>query len=113
MTAASHSAGVDLPGHCPDRTSSWWGQMRAFVLEQSAALPLPGGGLTSDRWTALRGAGRGDLVAGKILESHTDAVAILAEAGRRVDHGVVYGVWASGSGGTGLLGTRSSMGKGG
>ena len=102
------TSGADLDAGDPARV--WWTQIRPQILTQSAALPLPGQGQTADRWTALREAGRSDLVFAKLLESHADAVAILAEAGRRVDDDVVYGVWASASGGTGLRGRRRDGG---
>ncbi len=39
--------------------------------------------------------GREDLSLARLAEAHWDAVAILAEAGRRSEEGVLYGVWAS------------------
>lgn len=39
--------------------------------------------------------GRRDLAAGRLAEAHTDAVAILAEAGRQPSPRALYGVWAS------------------
>ncbi len=43
-------------------------------------LPLPGAGRTAQRWQALAALADGDITAGRVLEAHTDAVAILAEA---------------------------------
>lgn len=65
------------------------------------ALPLPGAGDTAARWSALAAWGRQDLSRARLAEGHTDAVAILAEAGRPAHPGALYGVWAARSGGTG------------
>lgn len=65
------------------------------------ALPAPGGGDTVGRWRALAGRGREDLPAARLAEGHTDALAILGEAGARPSGGAAYGVWAARSGGTG------------
>ena len=43
-------------------------------------LPQPGSGSTALRWRSLTALGAGDLTAARIVEAHTDAVAILAEA---------------------------------
>lgn len=53
-------------------------------------------------WQQLAAFGRRDLVYARLVEGHLDAVGILAEAGRRPIDDAVYGVWASGSQGTGL-----------
>lgn len=44
-------------------------------------LPLPGSGATADRWTVLSRLARTNLTFARVFEAHTDAVAILAEAG--------------------------------
>ncbi|TCK21766.1 acyl-CoA dehydrogenase [Pseudonocardia endophytica] len=64
-------------------------------------LPAPGAGDTTGRWRALAGWGRGDLPSARLAEGHTDALAILCEAGARPHPGAAYGVWAARSGGTG------------
>ena len=51
-----------------------------------------------ERWAALAALGAEDLCVARLAEGHADAVAILAEAGRRPADGL-YGVWASRSGG--------------
>lgn len=77
---------------------------RAFDLLAKLAtdggldLPLPGRGDTWRRWSALRDWGRQDLVLARLAEGHTDAVAILAEAGRVPVSDSLYGVWAARSG---------------
>lgn len=60
----------------------------------------------------LAGWGRVDLALARLVEGHTDAVAILAEAGREPVAGAIYGVWAARPGGTGarLRRTGTSMG---
>ena len=59
-------------------------------------LALPGGGNTDERLRQLCGiARRYPLGVARLSEAHTDAVAILAEAGRVPDPGATYGVWAS------------------
>ncbi|HEY4003786.1 MAG TPA: acyl-CoA dehydrogenase family protein [Pseudonocardia sp.] len=71
------------------------------------AMPLPGEGATAVRWAALAGWGRRDLPLARLIEGHTDAVSIVAQAGRTPRGGALYGVWAARSGGTGahLVGT--------
>ncbi|MEP4594508.1 MAG: hypothetical protein ABJ381_22195 [Ilumatobacter sp.] len=67
-------------------------------LLDSGALDLadPGGGATSSRLAELSGIARRDSVSvARLVEAHTDAVAILHEAGRALEPGAVYGVWAS------------------
>ncbi|HEY5857680.1 MAG TPA: acyl-CoA dehydrogenase family protein [Aldersonia sp.] len=59
-------------------------------------LPLPGSGRTWDRFTSLAAIARDDTVVGRLVEAHTDAVAILAELhGPAPKPGQVWGVWAA------------------
>ena len=60
-------------------------------------LPLPASGVTLARWRALSEVAFHDLSLGKLFESHTDALAILAEldASYAVPHGSSWGVWAA------------------
>jgi hypothetical protein len=59
-------------------------------------LPAPGAGRTAERHRALFDLARDHpLHVARLAEAHADAVAILAEAGRRPRPGAVYGVWAS------------------
>jgi len=58
-------------------------------------LPRPGAGDTPARHRALADIGRNDLSLARIAEAHTDAVAILAEAGTGRRQDALYGVWAS------------------
>jgi hypothetical protein len=58
-------------------------------------LPLPGRGATPLRHHALKRWGAKDLSLARIAEAHTDALAIMAEAGQSPRPGRLYGVWAS------------------
>lgn len=68
--------------------------MRALMAAGLAELPAPGGGRTLDRWRALASVGAIDLSLAKIHESHTDALAILAELGGEAREGL-WSVWAA------------------
>jgi alkylation response protein AidB-like acyl-CoA dehydrogenase len=57
-------------------------------------LPLPGAGNTALRYGALAEIAAVDLSLARLAEGHTDALAILAEAGRGARPGT-YGVWAA------------------
>jgi alkylation response protein AidB-like acyl-CoA dehydrogenase len=74
------------------------------------ALPLPGQGATSLRHEALKRWGTKDLSLARIAEAHTDALAILAEAGQSARPGWLYGVWASDGPAGRLTYTRSANG---
>lgn len=76
-------------------------ELRVMLAEGALELPWPGGGSTARRWAALAGWGRRDLALARLAEGHTDAVAILAEAGRLPAPAALYGVWAARSRGTG------------
>ncbi|WP_431046431.1 acyl-CoA dehydrogenase [Roseateles sp. L2-2] len=59
-------------------------------------LPLPGSGRTLDRWSALAAVAAQDLSLVKLFEGHTDATAILAEAGLAPQSAAAaYGMWAA------------------
>lgn len=58
-------------------------------------LPLPGSGQTPRRLLMLSQIARRDLAAGRIAEGHTDAIAILAEAGVAARTDALYGVWTA------------------
>lgn len=55
---------------------------RAIRLASSVGrwLPQPGAGATAMRWRSLTALAAGDLTAARVIEAHTDALAILAEA---------------------------------
>jgi len=64
--------------------------------DDAARWPLPGSGETRTRWTQLTNAARRDLVGGRLLEAHADAVAITAELhGPQPRPGELWGVWAA------------------
>jgi alkylation response protein AidB-like acyl-CoA dehydrogenase len=58
-------------------------------------LPFPGSGKTAERHAALHEFGRVDLGLARLIEAHTDALAIVGEAARTGRPGNLYGVWAS------------------
>jgi alkylation response protein AidB-like acyl-CoA dehydrogenase len=66
-------------------------------LESGALdLPLPGAGATAQRWHRLAELTATDVVAGRLAEAHTDAVAIMAElAGPEPKPDQLWGVWAA------------------
>ena len=57
-------------------------------------LPQPGGGQTAQRWAVLAATGEHNLTVARVLEAHSDALAILAEAGEPVPDGT-WGVFAA------------------
>jgi len=57
-------------------------------------LPQPGGGQTARRWAVLAAAGEHNLTVARVLEAHSDALAILAEAGEPAPDGS-WGVFAA------------------
>ena len=73
-------------------TSVVWDWLAAGGLD----LPLPGSGRTAHRWHRLSELTEADVVAGRLAEAHTDAVAILAELhGPAPKPGQLWGVWAA------------------
>jgi alkylation response protein AidB-like acyl-CoA dehydrogenase len=59
-------------------------------------LPLPGSGETAVRFSRLAELAEADVVAGRLAEAHTDAVAILAElGGPEPQQDQLWGVWAA------------------
>jgi hypothetical protein len=57
-------------------------------------LPQPGRGDTAARWAVLAAVSRESLTVGRVLEAHSDALAILAEAGEPAPAGT-WGVFAA------------------
>jgi hypothetical protein len=70
-------------------------RLRELDRSGELSLPPPGAGSTAARHAALFGFGREDLSLARLAEAHTDALAILVEAGKVVPLGQLYGVWAS------------------
>ncbi len=70
--------------------------VRQWLDAGELELPLPGSGGTARRWFKLADLTGVDVVAGRLAEAHTDAVAILAElAGPPAQPGQLWGVWAA------------------
>ncbi|WP_422742217.1 acyl-CoA dehydrogenase family protein [Mycobacterium sp. WMMD1722] len=71
-------------------------RLRQWSASGRLQLPQPGGGDTLARWHALADLAESDLVAGRLAEAHTDAIAILTElGGPAVGVGELWGVWAA------------------
>jgi hypothetical protein len=71
-------------------------RLRQLAGTGALDLPLPGAGATPERLRALRAlAATEDLSVGRLAEAHTDAIAILREAGAAVPTDALLGVWAS------------------
>jgi alkylation response protein AidB-like acyl-CoA dehydrogenase len=85
-------------------------ELRSLLAAGALDVPLPGAGETAGRWAAFASWGRGDLAVARLAEGHTDAVAILAEAGRSAEPGALYGVWAARPGGLGARLRRAGGG---
>jgi alkylation response protein AidB-like acyl-CoA dehydrogenase len=72
------------------------GLVRQWLASGALELPLPGGGATLLRWLRLAELTETDVVAGRLAEAHTDAMAILAElGGPEPEAGQLWGVWAA------------------
>jgi hypothetical protein len=84
-------------GGAPDTAIG--GALRRMLAAGELDLPRPGAGRTAHRWATLASWGGRNLSLARLAEGHTDALAILAEAGRAPVAGALYGVWASRSGG--------------
>ncbi len=69
---------------------------RRWIRSGRAELPLPAGGDTRARWAELTAMCATDVSAGRLVEAHADADAILAEIeGGRVHRDEMWGVWAA------------------
>jgi alkylation response protein AidB-like acyl-CoA dehydrogenase len=95
----------------PDQAMSLADQLRALQRGGQLRLPAPGHGATAGRLQALLEFGRTDLSLARVVEAHTDAVAILTEAGCRELRESLYGVWASDGPGSRLEVTRGHDGR--
>ncbi len=84
-----------------------------FVAQAASgelALPRPGAGRTAERFAALSEMAAVDLSLGRLVEGHTDADAVLAEAGIVAPPGAVMGVWAARRGDADVTATALSGG---
>ena len=83
-----------------------------LARELGVGLPLPGHGDRVGRWRVLTGLGRVNLTVARVVEAHTDALAVLAESGR--DPGAetrTWGVFAAQAPGTGLIAEPAGAGR--
>lgn len=64
-----------------------------LIAEGLDHIPLPGSGATLQRWQALAAVAAFDLSLAKLFESHTDALAILAELAPGAAHAATLGSW--------------------
>lgn len=71
------------------------GAALALARRDGHRLALPAGGRTAVRWGALSALGRANLTVARVFEAHTDALAILAEAGVDSGDGLTWGVFAA------------------
>jgi hypothetical protein len=70
--------------------------LRAIARDGLATVPLPGAGSTLQRWRALAAVAAHDLALVKLYEGHTDALAIMAEAGEPAPpRDRTFGMWAA------------------
>ena len=69
--------------------------LRRLAESGGLELPVPGAGATPERHRRLLQLAREDLPLARLAEAHTDATAILQEAGRVPRPSTLYGVWAS------------------
>jgi alkylation response protein AidB-like acyl-CoA dehydrogenase len=67
----------------------------ALAREFGVLLPLPGSGQTLERWSVLARVAEANLTVARVFEAHTDALAILAEAGVAAEPGSTWGVYAA------------------
>ena len=82
--------------------------LERFRCVAAEDIPLPGAGQTAVRHRRLMEVGHEELSLARLAEAHWDAVAILAEADRKPESGVLYGVWASEIPGQAVTITESS-----
>ena len=70
--------------------------VRRWLDAGELELPAPGSGRTGSRWWKLAALTENDVVAGRLAEAHTDALAILAELdGPTPAADQLWGVWAA------------------
>jgi len=91
----------DISGSLQAQLAAMAGMDAGAALRQLAAagldrLPFPGQGATLERWRALAAVGAHDLSLAKLYEGHTDALAILHEAGARLGGpDALWGTWCA------------------
>ena len=81
------------------RASAVAARFAELIEQDRLAVPLPGRGLTVQRWRALAELAAEDLDLGRLAEAHLDALAILAElhgpASAQSPPGQRWAVWAA------------------
>jgi hypothetical protein len=82
LVAAARPAGEDI------------GAALRLARDFGRQLPLPGGGRTAVRWAVLAAVAQENLTVARVMEAHTDALAILAESGQPLPDGT-WGVFAA------------------
>lgn len=70
------------------------GEALRLAGEFGRRLPPPGGGQTAVRWAVLAAVAQENLTVARVLEAHSDALAIIAEAGQPPPDGT-WGVFAA------------------
>ena len=80
--------------HCAREAGEDIGSALRLAERFGHQLPQPGAGRTALRWRALADVAAADLTAARVLEAHTDALAILTEAGQVAAAGT-WGVFAA------------------
>ena len=88
---------TDLPSFLRELTGAEpTAALQRLIAAGADRLPLPGHGATLARWRALAAVGAHDLSLAKLFEGHTDALAILHEAGVAPgDGGSAWGTWCA------------------
>jgi hypothetical protein len=82
-----------LVGACADAGEDIGAALR-LAERYGRLLPQPGGGQTASRWAVLSAVAEQNLTVARVLEAHSDALAILAEAGEPPPDGT-WGVFAA------------------
>jgi hypothetical protein len=80
LTDLDRAADVDHVRELVDRVAGDAGRALELARMVGPTLPAPGLGCTAQRWTRLRDLAAADLTAARVVEAHTDALAILTEA---------------------------------
>ena len=96
--AGSAAVADSVPARAPSFTAAPEpASARDGVFARATGWPLPGQGRTARRLTLLAAVAKRDLVLARLVEAHTDAVAVSAELGYPgVSAGQRWGVWAAG-----------------
>ncbi len=104
-----------LGGHDLTARARECGEDTGLALELArdlgATLPLPGGGDTAGRWRVLTELGRANLTVARVVEAHTDALAVLAESGHELTRERrTWGVFAAEAPGVALVAEPAGAG---